>query len=39
MYQPTKAPYIRPGVLLHEAGAAMDDLIAKFALMPSASPR
>lgn len=32
MYQPTKAPFIRPGVLLHEAAQPMDGLIAKFAL-------
>lgn len=32
MYQPTKAPYVRPGALLHEAAAPMDELIAKFAL-------
>lgn len=32
MYQPTKAPYIRPGVVLHEPSAPMDDLIAKFSL-------
>ena len=32
MYQPTKAPYIRPGVVIHEPSSPMDSLIAKFAL-------
>ena len=32
MYSPTKAPYIRPGVVIHEPMAPVDDLLAKFAL-------
>jgi uncharacterized protein (DUF4213/DUF364 family) len=32
MYQPSKAPYFRPGAVLHEPSAAVDDLIGKFAL-------
>lgn len=32
MYTPTKAPYIRPGVVIHEPMAPVDDLLAKFAL-------
>jgi len=32
MYQPTKAPYFRPGAVIHEPSARMDELIAKFAL-------
>ena len=32
MYTPTKAPYIRPGVVIHEQMAPVDELLAKFAL-------
>ena len=32
MYQPTKAPYIRPGVVIHEKAAPVDELMGKFAL-------
>lgn len=32
MYQPTKAPYVRPAVVLHESAAPLSELIAKFAL-------
>lgn len=32
MFEPTKAPFIRPGVLIHERSAQVDDLLAEFAL-------
>jgi len=31
MFQPAQAPWINPGIVIHEPGAAVDDLIAKFA--------
>lgn len=31
MFQPAKAPWISPGVVIHEPQAAVDQLIAKFA--------
>jgi len=32
MFEPAKAPWIRPGVVVHEAAMPVDDLLAKFAL-------
>ncbi|MBC7953985.1 MAG: DUF2478 domain-containing protein [Rhodospirillaceae bacterium] len=32
MFEPTKAPWIHPGVVIHEPTAPVDDLLAKFAL-------
>ncbi|EPY02872.1 Rossmann-like domain-containing protein [Magnetospirillum fulvum] len=31
MFAPTKAPWISPGVVIHEPGASVDAMIAKFA--------
>ncbi|NFV79274.1 Rossmann-like domain-containing protein [Magnetospirillum aberrantis] len=31
MFQPAQAPWINPGVVIHDAGAPVDELIAKFA--------
>lgn len=33
MFEPTKAPFIRPGVVIHEPSAPVDRLLAKFALI------
>lgn len=32
MFEPTKAPFIRPGVVLHEHAAPVDELLAEFAV-------
>jgi len=32
MFEPAKAPWIRPGVVVHEATMPVDDLLARFAL-------
>ncbi|MBC7906714.1 MAG: DUF2478 domain-containing protein [Rhodospirillaceae bacterium] len=32
MFEPTKAPWINPGVVIHEPTIPVDDLLAKFAL-------
>ena len=32
MFQPTQAPYIRPGVVIHEPDALVGNLLGKFAL-------
>lgn len=31
MFEPTKAPFIRPGVVIHERSMPVDDLLAEFA--------
>lgn len=33
MFEPTKAPWIRPGVVIHEASSPVDALLSKFAQM------